>query len=128
MGYYMSQNDCRFFVPASNVQSMIEAIHNLDNGSDYSWVNMSFLSKSNDIVEIFQCWRWRIELDQDTGDIVDIFFDGEKMGDDEVLLKAIAPFVKANSFIEMNGEDNAMWRWHFDGEKLIEKFPTITWD
>lgn len=127
MGYYMNQRGCNFFVPASNVQSMIEAIHNLDNGSHYSWVKMNFLD-SKDVEEIFKCWRWSIELDPDTGNIVDIFFDGEKMGDDEALLKAIAPFVKAGSFIEMSGEDNAMWRWCFDGEKMVEKLPTITWD
>lgn len=127
MGYYVTQDDCNFFVPADKIPAMIEAIHNLDNGYDYSWVNMAFL-KSNDIVEIFQCWRWCIKLDQATGDIVDIIFDGEKLGDDEVLLKAIAPFVKAGSFIEMNGEGNDMWRWYFDGEKMVEKLPTITWD
>lgn len=143
MGYYMNQNDCRFFVPADKVKDMIAAIHLLAKNesamsgahysggekisSHYSWVNMNFVD-SNDVAEIFDCWRWSIEVDEQTGDIVDIYFDGEKLGDDFVLFKAIAPFVKPGSFIEMSGEDNCMWRWHFDGEKCVEKTPTITWD
>lgn len=143
MGYYMSQGDCSFFIPVENIKDMLKVIHNLANcegamsggqysggkktSSHYSWVNMKF-PEYNDIVEVFDCWRWHIEVDKESGNILDIGFNGEKLGDDFILFNAIAPFVKPGSFIEMHGEDNAMWRWYFNGETCIEQYPTITWN
>lgn len=143
MGYYIEQTDCKFFVPSDKIEPMIQAIRSLANknnlmgggsyhggekvSSHYSWVDMKFATLE-DIAEIFYCWRWTVERDEQTGDIVDIYFSGEKLGDDFILFKTIAPFVKTDSFIEIRGEDNAMWRWHFNGEKCVEKTPTITWD
>ena len=143
MGYYADQTDCRFFVPADQVQPMLKAVQNLAHKDElmsggsyhggekvschYSWVDMSF-AHLQDIVEVFRCWRWSIERDEQTGDIVDIGFAGQKLGDDFVLFNTIAPFVKAGSFIEMRGEDNAIWRWQFNGTSCVEKSPTIVWD
>lgn len=55
-------------------------------------------------------------------------FHGEKLRDSALeALRAIAPFVAAGSYVEMMGEDNAMWRWVFDGVTVHELRPTITW-
>lgn len=142
MGYYMEQRGANFFVDKRHFPKMIKAIHHLADFSDkmgggsyspdgvtarhYSWVNMNFVNLQ-DIEEIFRCWRWQVYLDED-GHITDISFDGEKLGDDLVLLEAIAPFVKNNSFIEMNGEDNSIWRWKFTDKQCHEINPTIVWD
>lgn len=142
MGYYVEQNGFDFFIDKKHFPDVIKAIHNLANYPDmmgggsyegektiskhYSWVNMNF-SKSDDLKNIFNCWRWNIDFD-DEGNIADIFFDGEKLGDDRVLLDTIAPFVKHNSFIQMRGEDNDMWRWVFRDGKCFEMSPRIIWD
>lgn len=142
MGYYIEEIDRHFFIPADHIKPMIKAIHDLANQDDmmgggeyrgetkvsshYSWVNMNFIDSDN-IREIFKCWRWEVEVDDLTGDIVDISFNGQKLGDDYVLFKTIGRFVKPGSFIEMRGEENEMWRWYFDGETCVEQYPKITW-
>ena len=58
-----------------------------------------------------------------------IWFNGEKYGGDEIkILSAIAPYVTPGSYIEMGGEDGEIWRWVFDGDTVIEKYPRIIWD
>lgn len=139
MGYHVEQVNSDFFVVADAIPSLIETVHMLGEKKDslsvhgafvlknnkYSWVQEDYVT-SNDVVDIFRYWRWDIDMDKH-GNIVDIRFAGEKLGDDEVFFKAIAPFVKHDSFIEMVGEDNAMWRWKFSNGKLREIYPEIIW-
>jgi hypothetical protein len=129
MGYYMSQQRENFFVPSNHVNDIVRAIHRLaldkqDNGC--SWVDDSILDM-DDVKDIFRFWGWAIEQNMD-GDIVYINFDAEKLMDDDVLFRVIAPFVKHNSYIEMCGEDNTMWRWAFKNGVMIEQTPKITWE
>src|SRR5690606_21320852 len=65
-----------------------------------------------DVAYALDAWRWVPEREA-TGDIVGLRFRGERLGDDRVLFEAIAPFVEPGSFIEMVGEDGAIWRWTF---------------
>ena len=151
MGYYMDQMDSKFFVAAEHILAMVTAIHALasrhelmggasyQNGEivsrHFSWVNNDFVD-CHDVKELFRKWGWSIELKDKN--IVSIFFEGDKMGDDEVLMQAIAPYVEAGSYIEMRGEDSiphrvawqayTTWRWCFDGKTMVEKYPTITWE
>lgn len=128
MGYHIYQNNSEFFISADKIPEVVKAIHKIgEDEVHYSWVDSTFV-KTQDIVQIFKCWRWIIYQDKETQDIVDINFDGEKYGDEEVLFKTIAPFVKDNSFIEMTGEDDARWRWVFSKGKLLEIYPRVEWD
>lgn len=139
MGYYAEQVDSDFFVSAEMIPSLIEAVHKLaEDGTPsvrgsyvlmnnkYSWVRDDYID-SNNVVDIFRYWRWDIDLDQE-GNINRIRFAGEKLGDDEVFFKAIAPFVKSGSFIEMVGEDHAMWRWKFNDKRMKEIYPEVVWE
>jgi len=137
MGYYMSQVDADFFISKENFAEVVKAIHNLANypekmgGSSagkphYSWVGENF-DKINGLEEIFNYWRWEVYLDDD-GNVTDICFEGDKLGDDEVLFKAIAPYVKKGSFIQMNGEGTDQWRWVFNGVSCYEQHPRVIWD
>lgn len=143
MGYCITQSCSEFFIPKENIPDLIKAIRSL-SGKDYedqrrggsyisggtknqswfSWVDMSFVN-SNDIQDIFDCWRWNVELD-DEGNIDVILFRGEKSGEDKLLFDTIAPFVKTGSFIEMTGEDGYCWRWLFKDSKCTEITPK--WD
>lgn len=142
MGYYAEQCGTDFFIDKKHFSEMIKAIHNLGDHPEkmgggsykdgktvsrhYSWVQMNFV-ESYDVKYIFDCWRWNVNFDDD-GNITDIYFDGQKLGDDYELFQAIAPFVKDQSFIEMRGEDNAMWRWSFKNKKCEEVSPKIIWE
>lgn len=142
MGYCIDQVEQDFFIAAKNIPDVVKAIHKLWGKDDlmggscyhnnvttyhYSWVDMSFNKKDN-IKDVFDCWRWHIEADPKTKDIIKIYFDGEKLGDEYVLFCAIAPYVKSGSYIEMRGEDNDNWRWAFQDGKCMEIRPTVSWD
>jgi hypothetical protein len=134
MGYCMSQCESDFFVPADKLGAMVAAIQALhgeetigdSSGRHFSWVPQNFHTIS-DPVESLRAWRWDAELD-DEGNINVLYFGGEKVGDEDTLFSAIAPFVKAGSYIEMQGEEGERWRWLFDGQEMTEKSATITWD
>jgi len=93
----------------------------------FAWVDMAELARAKNIEDALRAWRWSVFFDEN-GDITGIQFEGEKLGDDKVLFDAIAPFVGNGSFIEMSGEDSAMWRWVFKNGEMVEKWPEIKWE
>jgi len=132
MGYSMSQQDSSFFISVDDFSSAIAAIKelakntgNMTGGRHYSWTDMSYV-KDNDLRTILQKWRWDVDFDAN-GNVNHICFDGEKIGDDFLLLSAMAPFVEDGSFIEMQGEDGLLWRWVFDNGQCREITAEIRW-
>lgn len=132
----MDQVGADFFIAKENFPDVVRAIHNLANYPEkmggrsagkphYSWIGDNF-DKINDIEEIFQYWRWEVYLDDD-GNICDLNFEGSKLGDDHILLNAIAPFVREGSYIEMRGEDNEHWRWVIHQGKIKIQYPEVIW-
>jgi|TARA_R100001530_G_C4306303_1_gene151765 hypothetical protein len=126
MGYYMSQVDQRFRIDKENKEAALDAIKALKAESRYDWVDEEEYTTAEELEGGLLAWRWRADLDKD-GNVVGIQFDGEKLGDDEVLMRAIAPFVKHGSFIEMVGEDQDWWRWSFRNGKAYAAEPTVIW-
>lgn len=143
MGYCMDQRECKFRIKAENKQLALTAIQNLATQTSkmsggswhggqqvvkwFGWVNTSDFVNAPDLKTAMTAWRWEIDEDEN-GNVVDIWFTGEKLGDDVVLFEAIAPFVEHGSFIEMGGEDGAIWRWVFKDGKVEEKSASIHWD
>lgn len=144
MGYYMHQMDSKFEIKVANKVKALEAIRNLMGQVDkkgsggsmngngkwkehYSWVGTEEVLKAETLEDAMKEWRWDVETDRD-GNIDSIMFDGEKLGDDMQLFSAIAPFVEKGSFIEMSGDDAAIWRWVFKNGECLEKFAKIVYD
>jgi hypothetical protein len=118
MGYKMDQDDTEFFISKDKFNKVIDAIHNLKlKNKSFQWVSDSFYKIKN-IKEIFDS----------SGSINNITFIGEKLGDDDVLFDAIAPYVRAGSYITMRGEDGAIWRWSFKGLSCIEEYGKIIFE
>lgn len=124
MGYYMSQMDTSFYIAKEDVPKALTAVQSLPK-KKYCWVG-DFRNFST-FEEVMEEWRWGIEYDSE-GNVVDIEFLGEKLGDDKVVFEAIAPFVKEDSYIQMGGEDNDMWRWSFTKGNVVESYPNIIWE
>jgi hypothetical protein len=89
------------------------------SGKHFSWVNTEDFSNARYIEDALEAWRWEVEFDDESNDIVGINFSGEKL---------IAPYVEAGSYIQMQGEDGEMWRWVFDGATVKEVKPKIDWN
>lgn len=99
MGYYMNMTDCSFTVKAEN-RIKVESLLN----------------------EI----RFEPEFDS-AGNIVSIDFAGEKLWEQFDKLKQIAAYVEDGSYIEVRGEDGAMWRWVFKNQECREICAVVTW-
>jgi hypothetical protein len=95
----------------------------------FAWLNDTDLSKgtSASFEDAMREWRYPVDTDED-GNVTGIGFVGEKIGDEGQMFAAIAPFVEADSYIDMSGEDGARWRWAFDGETVVEKAGKVSYD
>jgi hypothetical protein len=142
MGYCMSQRGGKFFIKAEHKAAALIAVKALapvgavEGGSaSYSggrvvhrafrWMANYDLTTAVTLEEVLGWWRWHPKTDND-GNIVKVQFDGEKVGDDMYLWTALAPFIEPG-YIEMQGEDGALWRWVFDGSSVKEVAAKVVW-
>lgn len=127
MGYCIQQVDSSFKILRANQEAAFKAAKAMPD-RDYHWVKRGWTKGLRDIFAMLEHWGYEPQLDDDTGDITDVAFQHEKLGDELELFKAIAPFVEAGSFLEMSGEDGGRWRWVFDGKTCKEVYAKMTWE
>ena len=123
MGYYMHQTGGKFILRRSQIEQALDALR--EAGKVTIDLKGTFTEQ---LVDVFHDWSWRLDLDEQTGDIIDVQFEGEKSVRDEDLFRAIAPFVEAGSFITMMGQDDESWRWYFDGQEMITQPGNIVYE
>ena len=134
MGYYMSVMETGFTMSAMNKAGALAAIkklceHEKEIGSGgsgsgdvrtkhFAWVNSSDVERADSLSDALRAWGWITEEDN-FGDVFDIYLDDghTKIGDEEYLWDAIAPYVDNGSYIQMQGDDGAIWRWSFKDGK-----------
>lgn len=126
MGYCMKQRSSKFYV--LDEEAALEAIKRLAGKETikpghFSWVDTWEFITADTFEEAMDAWRWKVESSYKA-----IFFEGEKLGDDLLLFSTIAPYVEAGSYIEMQGEDGAIWRWIFDGKTCREVTAKIVFE
>lgn len=130
MGYCMTQRGSEFLIRGQNFSAALAAVkalaykpEQMSGGSSkgerwYAWVDTNGFVNAATLADAIGAWRWSTTVIN--GGIVDIYFKGEKLGDDMILFEALAPFVEDGSFIDMEGEDGSLWRWVFDGKTVRE--------
>ena len=116
MGYCITQTDGSF--EFSDPDGALKAIQGIPSGK-YGWTHHD--SSVDNLRDALEEWRWDY-------DKYGLNFGGEKIGDDQVLFDAIAPFVKEGSYLQMQGEDGCIWRWYFDGKTCEEQNATISFE
>ena len=131
MGYYMEQRDSDFTIKQENIQKAWDALIKLfeTKKRHYSWVDTRSVLEASSFRDAMEEARWVIYYDNNREDVCGILFNGEKYGGDEIIiLGAIAPYVEDGSYIEMSGEDGAIWRWVFNDGDIEEKNAKIVWE
>jgi len=143
MGYYVDMEISDVVIPADKIEGCLKAINEMfeaeslsrggggtysggaKTSTSYSWVN-SPDGGFKDLGSALNEWRYDSEIVD--GDCRLSYFHGEKLGDDGLLMDAIAPFVKSGGTIDCRGEDGALWRWEFDGEKAKELWGKVIYE
>lgn len=135
MGYHITQHSSDFYLPKESAADALAAIKGLygggqetirdGSGPHYAWVSTQWVLAATTLTEAMA--QWRYELTEGDGGYKNITFTGEKAGDEDKLFAAIAPFVRAGSYVAFHGEDGAHWRWYFDGNTVREQVGEITY-
>lgn len=141
MGYYVDMRCDDVIIPKKNIAKALKAINGMftperlkreaRGGSStgekwYSWVKNPPEGGFPDLATALSAWSFETSV-LDSGDLALDYFSGEKLGQEDLMLQEIAPYVDEGGFIECRGEDNAIWRWYFDGKKIIEQTGTVTY-
>jgi hypothetical protein len=93
----------------------------------YSWVNNDEIRDSKTIADLLIAFRYEPDFDA-YGNIVDLTFFGEKLGDENFFFSTISPYVEKGSSLSYRGEDGCLWLWEFNGESIIEKTGRVVFD
>lgn len=80
----------------------------------YAWTSTKALLNAETLEEYLGEFLESAALDEDT-----LYFEyNSKMGNEDVLFEALAPFIVAGSHIDWQGEDGSLWRYKFDGTTM----------
>lgn len=99
MGYCIEMKGSKFFVPTEHTGR----VYAMTQGQSYDF-----------------------QLDTD-GNITELEFIGEKLGNDFEMFQSIAPYVQDGSYIWMIGEDGSQWRWVFQSGVCREITAKVKW-
>jgi len=144
MGYCMEQHGGEFFIAAEDqakalaaAKQLFDDVNSKGRGGSYSggqktaswfsWVDTKTALNTSTLADMFDEWGWSVEEDED-GNINGLWFDRDKIGQEELLFQTIAPWVKSGSYVEMHGEDGTMWRWCWENGKCSEKYANVSWE
>lgn len=131
MGYYVNIVDCDIHIPHDRLGKAYQAMCDLNKRDDlkrggsysadgprerwFSWMDPNYPETCADAEEVLKALGFGVETDEE-GNIVHLSYDS-KIGQEELFLIAIAPWVRHGSYIDWVGEDNTRWRYSFeDGE------------
>lgn len=133
MGYLMRAMAAEVHIPRARFDEALAAIKAIPPAfpdGRWSFVSGERVRAAATLDEALRAWRWVPEYD-DAGNITALLFDTgddlyDKLGDDRLLLMALAPFVQPGGEIVMIGSDDEIWRWRFDGQHVHEENGHLT--
>jgi len=129
MGYCINQIGSRFCIKAKNIKPALQALQDyFKEVGDKSWISGHEVLDASTFVEAMKACRWDVGMGKEVSDIVEIQFNGERLGDDESIFNVIAPYVESGSYIEISGEDDCHWRWNFDGQAVVQNYAEVDYE
>ena len=64
-----------------------------------------------------------------SGDITLVHFQGGTLGDDDALWCALAPFMRVADYIAFRGQDGEVWRWRVNEDHgICEDIASLVWN
>lgn len=132
MGYVVEDKDCDFFIKKENIHNAHQALccysKTKTEIKEYlKWIDLDEIIYSKTLEEALEICDFEIVYDED-GNICDIGWIGECLGDHDDILSVIAPYVEEDSYIHMYGDDGEHWRWCFKDNRCYIKTPKLVWE
>ncbi|NCA16788.1 MAG: hypothetical protein EBS90_07055 [Betaproteobacteria bacterium] len=140
MGYYATGHGSIKIVgdniaEAYNAMVQLNAYDHLKSGGTYgggkeisrhfSWMPTD-LSTIPTCAEMLQALGFEVIVDGADG-VIEATGYNSKVGDEQVFLTAIAPWVEDESYFEWVGEDGDQWRWAFVKGEMFVQNGYISW-
>jgi hypothetical protein len=156
MGYYVDITESNIFISKDKLQDCYEAMCKLNDIDDkksgggytseglncnsprpegmnyhpakwFSWMDANYPEKCKNMEDILHELGFENIRYDENGNLIDLSYNS-KIGDEELFFESMARFIYPGSYINWRGEDNEIWQWYFDGENLLTKTATITWE
>lgn len=129
MSIHMSTIGTAFFVQNDNKQKALDALKKAGETDGICGLTAEDIQDTAELEQLLRLAEWEPEVD-DHGNIVDLWFQGDRACEDLRLMDALAPHVKPGSFIRMCGEDGTAWEWRFTGGRCEEVIldPEASWN
>lgn len=132
MGYCVEMKECKFFIKKENIEKAFNTLRDyaktkIENKERLSWIDLHSVAYSETLTEALESCDFDI-LYNDNGDVYDVDYISEKLGDHDVILNVIAPYIEDGSYLQMYGEDGDTWRWCIKDNKCYWKTPKIIWE
>lgn len=132
MGYCVEMKECKFFIKKENIEKAFNTLRDyaktkIEKKERLSWIDLHSVAYSETLTEALESCDFDI-LYNDNGDVYDVDYISEKLGDHDVILNVIAPYIEDGSYLEMYGEDGDIWRWCIKDNKCYWKTPKIIWE
>ena len=93
----------------------------------FAFTDTEKIEKSQDIGDLLCHFRWQPDFDED-GNICDLSFTGEKIGNELLIFSLIARFVRSGSRIIYALEDDGVYGMFFDGSNCVVKKADLLFD
>lgn len=138
MGYEINITDANFTIPAKNLDAAYQEMCALNQHDDlkhggsstgakwFPWMDQNYPETCKNAQDILEQLGFHTETQMD-GSLSLVSYDS-KVGQEDLFLDVIAPFVANGSYIEWKGEDGDRWRHEIDGGRLIQKTGRIIWE
>lgn len=130
MGYGMSQVCAKFTILCARKQEALKALKKMDPNTkgkgfvlgkkEWAWVDQTTVNEAETLEEALEEWAFEASINEE-GDIIDLTFISEKLGQEPEMFKVLAPFVESGSYIQMIGEDHSEWCWTFNNGTFKEE-------
>jgi hypothetical protein len=132
MGVTLNVIDSKFIIKKENQKLALKALKeygkNRFEHATYCTRKSNEIKTARHIEDAFKVWMYYLKFDDETDDVINILYEGEKLSDDLEMFNSIASYVEKGSYLEVTFDGEGLSRWVFDGQTCKEIQPTITWE
>ena len=137
MGIHLAQGNTEFRIRAADKAAALAAVKALasrteemggqsDGVRHFSWVRTERFAQAKSLEEALDGWRWEAETDE-AGDVTGLRYNGERLGAEDTLFAALAPFVVSGSYIEALA-DGEPFRWRFEQGQCLSDSGKVAYE